>query len=103
MENVKKLFCKDIFPLGKVSQKNAEKSGDLPNLGGGHPEPNSIFEKKVKKVFQGPHRTILGHPKHVLHLVLSPNAIAKAFNVMQCIGLSAPLISDFGLFWANVN
>ena len=46
---------------------------------GCHPESNSIFEKKV---FQGPHRTILGHPKHVLHLVPSPNAIAKAFNVM---------------------
>ena len=69
---------------------------------GGHPEPNSIFEEE-KKVLKGPHRTILGHPQHVLHLVLSPNAIAKAFNVMQCIGLSAPLISDFGLFWANVN
>ena len=25
----------------------------------------------------------------------------KAFNVMYCIGPSAPLISDFGLFWAN--
>ena len=45
------------------TKKDAEKSGDLPNRGGGgHPEPNSIFEKKV---FQGPHRTILGHPKHV--------------------------------------
>ena len=62
----------------------------------------TLFLKK-KRFFQGPHRTILGHPKHVLHLVLSPNAIAKAFNVMQCIGPSAPLISDFGLFWANVN
>ena len=42
-----------------------------------------------------PHKTILGHPKHVLHLVPSPNAIAQAFNViMQCIGPSAPLISD---------
>ena len=29
------------------------------------------------------------------------NAIAKAFNVMQCIGPSAPMISDFGLLWAN--
>ena len=58
---------------------------------GGHPEPNSIFEEE-KKVLKGPHRTILGHPQHVLHLVLSPNAIAKAFNVMLCIGLIAPLI-----------
>ena len=40
--------------------------------GGGHPEPNSIFEKSV---FQGPHRTILGQPKHVLQLVPSPNAL----------------------------
>ena len=62
------------------TKKDAEKSGDLPNRGGGgHPEPNSIFEKKV---FQGPHRTILGHPKHVLHLVPSPNAIAKAVSVL---------------------
>ena len=29
--------------------------------------------------------------------------IAKGFNVMKCIGPSAPLISDVGLFWANVN
>ena len=58
-----------IAILGKVSQKNTEKSGDSPNWGrGGHPEPNSIFEKKV---FQGPHMTILGHSKHVLHLVWS--------------------------------
>ena len=62
----------------------------------------SLSAVQSKGRFQGAHRTILGHPKHVLHLVLSPNAIAKAFNVMQCIGLSAPLISDFGLFWANV-
>ena len=52
-----------LFGKGRFHKKNAEKSGDLPNRGGGgHPEPNSIFEKKV---FQGPHRTILGHPKHV--------------------------------------
>ena len=70
-------------------------------LWGGVTPNQTLFLKK--RFFQGPHRTILGHPKHVLHLVLSPNAIAKAFNVMQCIGLSAPLISDFGLFWANVN
>ena len=88
--------------LGKVSQKKStKKCGDSPNRGrGGHPEPNSIFKKRF---FQGPHSTILGHPKHVLHLVLSHNAIAKAFNVMECIGMSALLISDFGLFWANVN
>ena len=36
-----------------------------------------------------------------LNAKTSPNALAKAFNVMQCIGPSAPLISDFGLFWAN--
>jgi len=77
------------------------KSVVIHQTGGDHPKPNSIFEKK--KIFQGPHRSIPGHPKYVLHLVLSPNTIAKAFNVMQCIGLSAPLISDFGLFWANVN
>ena len=34
-----------IAILGKVSQKNTEKSGDSPNGGrGGHPEPNSIFD-----------------------------------------------------------
>ena len=46
----------------------------------GHPEPKSHSEKKT--FLQGPHRTILRHPKHGLHLVLSYNAIAKAFNVM---------------------
>ena len=68
--------------LGKVSQKKStKKCGDSPNRWGGHPKPNYIFGRK-KKVFQGPHRTIIGHPKHVLHLVPSPNAIAKAFNLM---------------------
>ena len=59
-------------------KKSSKKCGDSPNWGG-HPEPNSILKKKI---FQGPPRTILGHSKHVLHLVLSPKAIAKAFNVM---------------------
>ena len=36
-----------------------------------------------------PHKTILGHPKHVLHLVLSPIAIAEAFNVM-CVWVAVP-------------
>ena len=63
------------------TKNNAKKSGDLPNLGGGVTPNQTLFLKK-KKFFQGPHRTILGHPKHVLHLVPSPNAIAKAFNVM---------------------
>ena len=85
---------------GKVSQKKFVKSVVIHQT---TPNQTLIFERRRKRFFQGPHRTILGHPKHVLHLVLSPNAIAKAFNVMQCIGLSAPLISDFGLFWANVN
>ena len=56
---------------------------------GGHLKPNS--------------RTILGHPRRVLHLVPSPHAITKAFNVMSYIGPSAPLISDFGRFGAKVN
>ena len=54
------------------TKKNAEKSGD---------SPNSIFEKK-KTVFQGPHMTILGHPKHVLQLVPSIKFIVKDFNVI---------------------
>ena len=40
--------------------------------------PNQTPSLK-REVFSG---TILGHPKHVLHFVPSPNAIAKAFNVM---------------------
>ena len=45
------------------------------------------FHKKdqVKR----PHKTILGHPKHVLHLVPSPIAIAEAFNVM-CVWVAVP-------------
>ena len=72
------LFC---VTIGKVSQKKMRKSLVIHQTGwGGHPEPNFIFEEK--KFLQGPHRTILGHHKHVLHLVPSPNAIAKAFYVM---------------------
>ena len=44
-----------IAILGKVSQKNTEKSGDSPNWGrGGHPEPNSIFEKGFFRDHIGP-------------------------------------------------
>ena len=43
-----------------------------------------VFEKK--RGFSG---TILGHPKHVLHLVLSPIAIAEAINVM-CVWVAVP-------------
>ena len=58
-------------------EKNLVKSLVIHQTGGeGHHEPNSIFEKR-EVFFQGPHRTILGHPKHVLHLVLSFNAIEK--------------------------
>ena len=70
----------EMFIREGLAKESRKKSGDSPNRGGGvTPEPNSIFERMV---FQGPHRTILGHSKHVLHLVLSPKAIAKAFNVM---------------------
>ena len=55
------------------------------------------FRNYLQKVISRKNRTILGHPK-LLHLVLSPNAIAKAFNVMQCIGLSAPLIQILAYF-----
>ena len=63
----------------RIGDKGSHKKNGLFTVrltvrGGGHPEPNSISKEQV---FQGPHRTILGHPKHV-----SPNAIAKAFNVM---------------------
>ena len=78
---------------GRLPKNSREKSDLL---------PNSFFEEG-KKVFQGPHRTILGNPKHVLHLVPSPNASAKAFNVMLIYWSQCPLISDFGLFWPNVN
>ena len=50
-----------------------------------------------KLFFQWACRIILGPPKHVLHLVPSPNAIAKAFNVMYWSQCPA----DFRLFWAN--
>ena len=69
----------EMFIREGFTKKSRKKSGDSPNRGGVTPEPNSIFERMV---FQGPHRTILGHSKHVLHLVLSPKTIAKAFNVM---------------------
>ena len=93
--------CSSIIREGFTKKKCGKVWWFTKPGGRGSPRTRLYFWKK--KVLQGPHRTILGHPKHVLHLVLSPNDIAKAFNVMQCIGLSAPLISDFGLFWANVN
>ena len=50
---------------------------------GGRVTPNlTLFLKEEKKVFQGPHRTILGHPKHVLHLVPSIKFIVKDLNVI---------------------
>ena len=55
------------------------------------------FRNYLQKVISRKNRTILGHPK-LLHLVLSPNAIAKAFNVMCPADID---ISDFGLIWAN--
>ena len=49
--------------------KNPVKSLTLwQSRGGGHPGPNS---SKRKTPFHGPHRTILLHPKHVLHLELN--------------------------------
>ena len=63
--------------LGKVAKKSLFFCQTL--RGGVTPNQTLFFKKKV---FQGPHRTILGHPKHVLHLIPSPNAIAKALNVM---------------------
>ena len=95
-------ICLDVYSYNYILQcvresftkEKMRKSVVIYQMGGGHPEPNSIFEREKKVFFQGPHRTILGHPKHVLHLVLS---------LMRCIGLSDPLISDFGLFWPNVN
>ena len=99
----------NIDDLGKVSKKKSrKKSGDSPNsifeeknyfffmmmMTNLHCNPKAFFTSEFIlwralsiqtdpfHLFQGPHRTILGHPKHVLHLVLSPNAIAKAFNVM---------------------
>ena len=35
-----------------------------------------FFSEHVRKI-------ILRHPKHVLHLVPSPDAIAKAFNILH--------------------
>ena len=56
--------------LGKVSKKKScKKSGDSANRDG--VTPNQTLFLKKKSFFQGPHRTILGHPKHVLHLVRS--------------------------------
>ena len=43
---------------------------------GGNSGPNTHFKKAI---FQGANSTIIGHPKHVLHLVRSPIGIAKAF------------------------
>ena len=109
----KNLFY-DTFPIALVGfvkliltifQKKTEKFWPFFSffsffLGGVRKEANLYFGKIF---FQWACRIILGPPKHVLQMVPSPNAFAKAFNVMWCIGPSAPLISDFGLFWANVN
>ena len=50
-----------------------------------------------------PKSDISGALGPIHNITLKAFAMAKAFNVMLCIGPSAPLISDFGLFWANVN
>ena len=54
--------------LEKVAEKNALKSQTR-----GGVTPNQTLISK-KKLFQGPHRTILRHTKHVLHLVPLSNA-----------------------------
>ena len=63
-------------------EKNQVKKVIHQSRGGGHPEPKSIFERRKKGFFQGPHRTILEHPKHALHLVPSIKFIVKKSNVI---------------------
>ena len=51
--------------------------------GGGVTPNQTIFLEEKKKVFQGPHRTILGHPKHVVEGDLA-NEITTLFRIFFC-------------------
>ena len=73
---------KMIMCLGKVAQKISHKKCVVfcqDGGEGGHPNQTLFLKKMFFRDHIGP---FLGHPKHVLHLDPSPNAIAKAFNVM---------------------
>ena len=68
-------FTNIIHIKGRVQKKFSTKVWSFP---WSIPNKTPIFKKN---------RIILGHPKHVLYLVPSPNVIAKALNVMfksQC-------------------
>ena len=70
-------------------RKSGKNCALLTNQGGGVKKRRTKGLYFGKVFFQWAFRIILGPPKHVLHLVPSPNAIAKAFNVMLCIGPSS--------------
>ena len=63
---------------GGGPRKKTEKVWSFAKLGGGVSEGS----KKTNLYFGKACRIILGPKKHVLHLVPSPDAVAKAFNVM---------------------
>ena len=66
-----------------VQKNNPKKLCPFDKPGGGGQKKEKRANLYFGKVFfQWACRIILGPPKHVLHLVPSPKAIAKAFNVM---------------------
>ena len=79
---------------GRLHKKFQVKSVVFCQTGGVTPN-QTLFWQQQK--IHGPHRTILGQPKHVFHLVPSPNVIAKAFNVIKC---RTNLHQNFGCIWS---